>query len=295
MAQAIKSADNDAQLRKVLGHRATLDYELSVPRFAEDPTGFEIFLQQFAGTESEQQPGRSEDLPKHLREAALRAGRMQVLKEDAKHIVLRHLAEIRRVLVEIDRRFELDGHVFDLTIEEALSLDATARDRLLDVARARREVRLSATMPSLPATLTLADLELASGGGLDRSQGDAIGTGKGLRVAGGRTVEGRALVVPLDVVETGNTPPGFRDGDILITPMLSPALLPYMLRSGGVVSEVGGWLSHMAIVARERDVAMIVGAGAPSGVTTGRRVRLHLDGRVEAIDIDADAHRAAAE
>ena len=63
--------------------------------------------------------------------------------------------------------------------------------------------------------------------------------------------------------------------------MLHPAWLPYVLRSGGVVSETGGWLSHMAIVARERDVAMIVGATGLERIPQRADLRLHLDGRIE--------------
>ena len=57
---------------------------------------------------------------------------------------------------------------------------------------------------------------------------------------------------------------GFRDGDIIVASMINPAWLPYFSRAGGFVSEVGGWLSHPAILAREYDVTMIVG-------TAGRR------------------------
>ena len=77
--------------------------------------------------------------------------------------------------------------------------------------------------------------------------------------------------------------------------MLHPGWLPCLLRAGGVVSEVGGWLSHMAIVARERDVAMIVGLGAPPGLVTGDCIRLHLDGRVEVLnETDANGVRRVA-
>ena len=48
--------------------------------------------------------------------------------------------------------------------------------------------------------------------------------------------------------------PGFMDGDIVVSRMVPPAWIPYFQRAGGFVREVGGWLSHTAIVAREFNV-----------------------------------------
>jgi phosphoenolpyruvate-protein kinase (PTS system EI component) len=53
-----------------------------------------------------------------------------------------------------------------------------------------------------------------------------------------------------------------------------------VLRAGGVVAEVGGWLSHMSIVAREHNVAMIVGVKGIGRINTGDRLRLLDDGRI---------------
>jgi phosphohistidine swiveling domain-containing protein len=223
-------------------------------------------------------------LSRKLGLAAQRAAKLQVLKEDAKHVVLMELSEIRRVLLAIDRRFDLGGCIFHLTLDEALWLDAGSRDRMLARATQRRiERQALALLPPLPPDLTLVELEKATRGhGIvsgERNQGQA-----GTRVAGRRVVDGRALLITPAQAETGQPPDGFRDGDIIVTPMLHPGWLPFLLRAGGVVSEVGGWLSHMAIVARERDVAMIVGIDAPPGLGTGDRVRLHLDGRVEVLN-----------
>ena len=95
--------------------------------------------------------------------------------------------------------------------------------------------------------------------------------------------------------ELGNPMVGFRDGDIVVATMINPAWLPYFSRAGGFVSEVGGWLSHPAILAREYDVAMIVGTDGIDRIADGCRLRLHTDGRVEVIDdVEAAAGRVAA-
>ena len=74
--------------------------------------------------------------------------------------------------------------------------------------------------------------------------------------------------------ELGNPMEDFRDGDIIVASMINPAWLPYFSRAGGFVSEVGGWLSHPAILAREYDVAMIVGTEGIGRIADGGRLRL---------------------
>ena len=50
----------------------------------------------------------------------------------------------------------------------------------------------------------------------------------------------------------------------------------------GIVTEVGGWLSHAAIQAREYDLTGIVGAvGVMDALRTGELVRLGADGTIE--------------
>jgi len=60
------------------------------------------------------------------------------------------------------------------------------------------------------------------------------------------------------------------------------------------VSEVGGWLSHPAILAREYDVAMIVGTGGIGRIGDGDRVRLDLDGKIEIVTKAMAVGRVAA-
>ncbi len=118
---------------------------------------------------------------------------------------------------------------------------------------------------------------------------------RGTRVSGSKVVEGRAHVISEEDAELGNPMEGFRDGDIIVAAMINPAWLPYFSRAGGFVSEVGGWLSHPAILAREYDVAMIVGTEGIGRIADGDRVRLNLDGRIEIVTEEmAPSHVAAA-
>jgi pyruvate,water dikinase len=50
-----------------------------------------------------------------------------------------------------------------------------------------------------------------------------------------------------------------RPGDILVTRTLDPRLAGFLPALGGLVSETGGVLSHLAILAREYGVPTVVG------------------------------------
>lgn len=51
----------------------------------------------------------------------------------------------------------------------------------------------------------------------------------------------------------------FKPGEILVTRQTSPAWTPLLAVAGGVVTEIGGALSHAAIVAREYGIPAVVG------------------------------------
>jgi phosphohistidine swiveling domain-containing protein len=209
------------------------------------------------------------------------ARRFQTLKEDAKHHTLGELAVLRRAVMTLDRRFGLDGRVFHLRFDELLSLNGQNAARLRELARERQEeAQRLRHSPSLPSVLLAHDLEAASAGDASEMHAtpDAI---RGTRVSGSKIVEARAHVISEEDAEVGNSMDGFRDGDIVVASMINPAWLPYFSRAGGFVSEVGGWLSHPAILAREYDVTMIVGTEGIGRIANGARLRLNLDGRIE--------------
>jgi rifampicin phosphotransferase len=174
-------------------------------------------------------------------------------------------------------------------------LSAKTVASLREVATKRQETAMRLRQAAaLPATLTTHDLEAASAGDVHEMHATPNAV-RGTRVAGGRVVEGRARVVTEIDAEHGNPLDAFRDGDIIVATMINPAWLPYFSRAGGLVSEVGGWLSHSAILAREYDVAMIVGTEGISRIMDGSLLRLHLDGRIEVIGEEEGMSAVAAE
>ncbi len=66
--------------------------------------------------------------------------------------------------------------------------------------------------------------------------------------------EGRACVVTCEC-ELGRLAPG----EILVTQVAGPALAPVLPLAAGVVAELGGSTSHLAALARERGIPMVLG------------------------------------
>ncbi|MET9762695.1 rifamycin-inactivating phosphotransferase [Streptomyces sp. NPDC006372] len=98
----------------------------------------------------------------------------------------------------------------------------------------------------------------------------------GLPVSAG-TVEGRARVV-LDMAEAD-----LEAGDILVTAYTDPSWSPLFVGIAGLVTEVGGLMTHGAVIAREYGLPAVVGVEqATRVIRDGQRIRVHgTDGYVE--------------
>lgn len=275
-------------LLQAVGHRATVDYDLAQPRYAERPADLDPLLQAGAlpirsFAEIRADLARATADPK-LKEAVLAACTFQTLKEDAKHHSLREIAVLRSALLAVDRRFKLDGLVFQLTFEELDSLreDVMATKlRIIAGERRQRAVELGNVILT-ESTLTLRQIEEAALG-IRSDASSEPGRLAGTRVSGSGVVQGRACVVMQDDAAALATIPDFQDGDIVVSRMVLPAWIPYFGRAGGFVCEVGGWLSHTAIVAREFDVPLIVQAKGLHSIQTGELIRLLADGGIERV------------
>jgi len=78
-----------------------------------------------------------------------------------------------------------------------------------------------------------------------------------------------------------------QDGDIIVTEMTMPDMVPAMKRAAGIVTDEGGMTSHAAIISRE--------LGVPAVVGTGNGTRLLDDGQGVTIDGDKGTVRAGAD
>ncbi|WP_433281391.1 rifamycin-inactivating phosphotransferase [Micromonospora sp. CA-244673] len=98
----------------------------------------------------------------------------------------------------------------------------------------------------------------------------------GLPVSGG-VVEGRARVI-LDLAEAELEP-----DDILVTAYTDPSWSPLFVAIKGLVTEIGGLMTHGAVIAREYGLPSVVGVEhATRLIRDGQRIRVHgTDGYVE--------------
>jgi pyruvate,water dikinase len=100
----------------------------------------------------------------------------------------------------------------------------------------------------------------------------------GLPVSAG-TVEGRARVI-LDLARAELEP-----GDILVTTHTDPSWTPLFVAVTGLVTEVGGLMTHGAVIAREYGLPAVVGVvDATRLIADGQRIRVHgTEGYVETL------------
>jgi rifampicin phosphotransferase len=98
----------------------------------------------------------------------------------------------------------------------------------------------------------------------------------GLAVSAG-TIEGRARVV-LDIEQAD-----LKTGDILVTAFTDPSWSPLFVTIKGLVTEVGGLMTHGAVIAREYGLPAVVGVEhATQLIPDGQMIRVHgTEGYVE--------------
>ncbi|MFF0147910.1 PEP-utilizing enzyme [Amycolatopsis sulphurea] len=145
-----------------------------------------------------------------------------------------------------------------------------------DLIRQRKE-EFAAHQKLTPQRVLTSDGETVSG----RHHREDVPEGAlpGLPVSTG-TVEGRARVV-LDLAEAD-----VAAGDILVTAYTDPSWSPVFVRIAGLVTEVGGLMTHGAVVAREYGLPAVVGVPeATRRIRDGQRIRLDGTlGHVELLD-----------
>lgn len=98
----------------------------------------------------------------------------------------------------------------------------------------------------------------------------------GLAVSSG-VIEGRARVI-LNMEDAD-----IEDGDILVTSFTDPSWTPLFVSIKGMVTEVGGLMTHGAVIAREYGLPAVVGVeNATKLIKDGQRIRVNgTDGYVE--------------
>jgi pyruvate,water dikinase len=106
----------------------------------------------------------------------------------------------------------------------------------------------------------------------DQAAGDVI---RGVGASPGRVAgPARVLHGPAEFSQ-------MRQGDILVAKITTPAWTPLFALASGVVTDVGGLLSHSSIVAREYHIPAVLGTGvATDRIRSGQRITVDGDGGV---------------
>jgi pyruvate,water dikinase len=183
------------------------------------------------------------------------------------------LAEAHRLVA--NSAIESADDIFFLSLEE---LRNTIRDRsadLLKIARRRRELEDFASLRA-PRVLTSRGDMLD---GVYRERKAPHGALPGIAASAG-VVEGRARV--LMRIDDGALDPG----DILVTDHTDPSWSPLFVGAAGLVTRVGGQMSHGSVIAREYGLPAVVGvADATTEIRDHDRIRVNgTDGFVEVLE-----------
>jgi pyruvate,water dikinase len=121
---------------------------------------------------------------------------------------------------------------------------------------------------------------LADWASVQESKGGANGELRGFAGSAG-IVEGVARVCRT-VDEVGQ----LKDGEILVAPTTSPSWAPAFAKIKACVTDVGGVMSHAAIVCREYGLPAVVGTGhATRVIASGARIR--VDGSTGVVSVVA--------
>jgi len=252
------------------GARSAGEFELAIPRWREDPSFLVKILQKYVSCvekgayhdvyERRRRQQRAVDEIKALLSPFKRSVFMRLLssystystlRENMKYRLMEGYAQLRQVFMEISRvlidRKVLNKKedIFFLTMPEILALVKNP-DRVEDkqaLIRRRREQHNFWESQKKRDVVIGSWVEDASGTAAELT---GIGCSPGL-------AEGFARVL-FDPSEAGCLEPG----EILVAPHTDPGWTPLFLACKAIITEIGGFLSHGATVAREYGIPAVL-------------------------------------
>jgi rifampicin phosphotransferase len=276
------------------GHRE-VRMDILYPTWSEDPAPVLFFIRGYLDVDQSASPHRQqerliaerEELAERVRLRLRRDVRGRLLwpifawvlrhtqantrQRDTMHFELTRLfPPFRRFLLELGRRWterdliERPEDVFFLTLGEMKALiekDGSMADEV-----AQRQAELESNRKRMPPPIIRDGRELWS----EEPAVDA--SDDGLRgVAGSPGLVRGVVRVVRDPDEFGK----LGRGEILVAPLTNPVWTPLFAIAGGLITEVGGILSHGAIVAREYGIPAVMAVpGATARLADGQLVEV---------------------
>jgi rifampicin phosphotransferase len=296
---------------RLYGHRGVAEIDLGLPRWSEDPTYILGVLANYLRLDDPQAAPdvqfrratrEAEKMAAGLARRAARKGRLREalvgfllrrarelsgMREMPKFCIILLFARARELLWTVGEelagagRLESAGDVFFISVPEAWA--GLAGEDLRPLVRGRRAVYEQEVGRRHVPRLLLSDGTEPAAETHD-VRGAEEGVLYGTPASGGVVTE-KARVI-LD-------PGGARlePGEILVAPSTDPGWTPLFLTAGGLVMEMGGPMSHGAIVAREYGIPAVVGVpDATERINTGERIT--VDGAAGEITPDREDARA---
>ncbi len=286
------------------GMRGIGEIDLGRPRWSDDPTEVLATVQRYQDIPEDQSPPAqfsrgaqaageaiarlgSQTGGARGRLATFLAGRVRTLaggRELPKFTIIRMMG-VARTALSASGRDLVDAGVLDspddiflLRLHELEALAGGPTDGLRALVEERR-----ATLDRESRRAQVPRILVGDGRAFYEGLGDVGGEEgviTGSPVSPG-TAEGLVRVV-LDPAQSG-----LKHGEILVCPGTDPAWTPLFLSAAGLVTEVGGMMTHGSVVAREYGIPAVVGVHqATTRLVTGQRVR--LDGTAGTIVVVED-------
>nr|MBA2713324.1 phosphoenolpyruvate synthase [Rubrobacteraceae bacterium] len=276
---------------RLYGHRGVAEIDAGLPRWSEDPTYIMGVLANYLRLDDprsapdlqfERATREAEEMVAGLTHRAADKGRMRGalvgfllrrarellgLREMPKFCIVLLLARAREHLMTVGEELARSGRlesaedVFFVSIPEARS--ALAGEDLRAIVRERRAVYEQEIGRRHVPRLLLSD---GTEPAVETHDAIAEGVLRGTPASGGVVTE-KARVI----LDPGGA--HLEPGEILIAPSTDPGWTPLFLTAGGLVMEMGGPMSHGAIVAREYGIPAVVGVPDATGrITTGQLI-----------------------
>lgn len=299
LAQVVCGEMSREAYLQAYGHRGPHEFELSVPRPAEDPAWLDRELANWQASPvdidallarqreafdaawarfRERFPRKAQAMARRLAESARRTR----LRELARSEYVRDRWLIRLFALRAGELAGLGDDVFFLTLDELLALLLGNQTSLAAIPARRASYLRYKALPPCPSVIRgwFDPFQWAAGdnrrsdifdgrapaasSASDRSRTDVVTGSPG---SAGR-VRGvvRCLASPDDMHQ-------LRQGEVLVAVQTDIAWTVIFPRAAAVVTDVGAPLSHAAIVARELGIPAVVGCGdATARLKTGDRV-----------------------
>lgn len=289
------------------GHRGMGESDVMSPRLADNPEAILGVLRTQLGTAS---PGRESI---HSRQTRTRADalaeikrrlrwrphrwwtylwwyrrlcRFFALREANRHHLMYFSSATRQLLLHLGTLLVAQGvcdaadDVFFLTVEDRAALIAGEQRDWRALIRTRRAEREQNALFNPPDTIR--DWETARTGTTTLDHHDGVSPLSGIPISIG-TAAG-----PVRLLRSQADWSAVNSGDIIVAPVIDPGMAPLFGIAGGLIVEMGGTLSHGAIIAREYGLPTVANVeGAMARLKDGQKVRvdagagtIHLEPRV---------------